>query len=152
MMVEKQLWSLTQTFSALIPYSRKLSRKKIFANLIVCGYSQKFIHKICGCSKSEQSANVFSTKIVFFFQFVKVFSLECFLLSGIPWWRGLTQLTCWWLWSEVMSESAIMVELHVTTVNKCFKHVWHNVDFAIIQHQKLASFPGPTQLSVACST
>ena len=46
-------------------YSRKLSREKTFVILQFCGYKRNLGHGVLQHSKSEQSAKVFSAKIVF---------------------------------------------------------------------------------------
>ena len=55
--------SVTRLFLHGIPYSGKLSREKTFTNFVVLWLCAKVIF---WCSKSEQSAKVFSAKIVFF--------------------------------------------------------------------------------------
>ena len=54
-----------------IPYSRKLSRKKTFANFSFVAVCESFLHEIWRCGilwrgTSKQSTKVCSTKIIFF--------------------------------------------------------------------------------------
>ena len=72
-----------------VPYSRKLLRGKTLCEFHgFVAIRESFLHEIGGHgvlwhSKTKHSVKVFSMKIVFFYQFAKVFSLESFLLYSI---------------------------------------------------------------------
>ena len=78
----------TYIFLPVIPYSRKLSREKTFANFVVLWlFAKVFFTKFGGMASvgvaKASNPQKFSLRKPYFTKFMKVFSLEIFSLHGM---------------------------------------------------------------------